>query len=113
MVVAQSCPTVCDPMGCSLSGFSVHGILQARILEWAAIPSPVDLPDPGIEPGSPAALQADSLLTEPSGKSGGHVPTFLLDICPGVEWLAHECLYLAATQFSRVVVPIFALPSAV
>ena len=108
-LVAQSCPTLCDSPPAS----SVHGILQARILEWAAIPSPVDLPDPGIEPGSPAALQTDSLLTEPSGKSGGHVPTFLLDICPGVEWLAHECLYLAATQFSRVAVPIFAFPSAV
>ena len=108
-LVAQSCPTLCDSPPAS----SVHGILQARILEWAAIPSPVDLPDPGIEPGSPAALQADSLLTEPPGKSGGHVLMFLLDICPGVEWLAHECLYLAATQFSRVAVPIFAFPSAV
>ena len=35
--VAQSCPTLCDPMDCSLSGSSVHGILQARILEWVAI----------------------------------------------------------------------------
>ena len=36
--VAQSRPTLCDPMDCSLSGSSVHGILQARILEWVAIP---------------------------------------------------------------------------
>ena len=35
--VAQSCPTLCDPMDCSLSGFSVHGIFQARILEWVTI----------------------------------------------------------------------------
>ena len=35
--VAQSCPTLCDPMDCSLPGFSVHGIFQARILEWVAI----------------------------------------------------------------------------
>ena len=35
--VAQSCPTLCDPMDCSLPGSSVHGISQARILEWAAI----------------------------------------------------------------------------
>ena len=35
--VAQSCPTLCDPMDCSLPGSSLHGILQARILEWAAI----------------------------------------------------------------------------
>ena len=33
----QSCPTLCDPMDCSPPGFSVHGILQARTLEWAAI----------------------------------------------------------------------------
>ena len=50
--VAQSCPTLCDPMDCSLPGSSVHGIFQARILEWVAIPSPGDLPDPGIEPWS-------------------------------------------------------------
>ena len=35
--VAQSCPTLCDPMDCSLPGFSFHGIFQARILEWVAI----------------------------------------------------------------------------
>ena len=35
--VTQSCPTLCDPVDCSLPGFSVHGILQARILEWVAI----------------------------------------------------------------------------
>ena len=39
VLVTQSCPTLCDPMDCSLPGFSVHGILQARILEWIAIPS--------------------------------------------------------------------------
>ena len=52
-------------MICSLPGSSVHGILQARILEW--VPSLGDLPDSGIKPGSPA-LQADSLPTEPPGK---------------------------------------------
>ena len=35
--VAQSCPTLCDPMDCSLSGSSVHGIFQARVLEWIAM----------------------------------------------------------------------------
>ena len=35
--LAQSCPTLCDPMDCSLAGSSVHGIFQARILEWVAI----------------------------------------------------------------------------
>ena len=38
VLVAQSCPSLCNPMDCSLPGFSVHGILQARILEWVAIP---------------------------------------------------------------------------
>ena len=37
VLVAQSCPTLCNPMDCSPPGSSVHGILQARILEWAAI----------------------------------------------------------------------------
>ena len=37
-LVAQLYPTLCDPVDCSLPGSSVHGILQARILEWAAIP---------------------------------------------------------------------------
>ena len=35
--VAQSCPTPSDPMDCSLSGSSIHGICQARVLEWGAI----------------------------------------------------------------------------
>ena len=37
--VAQFCPTLCDPMDCSPPGSSVHGILQARIMEWVAMPS--------------------------------------------------------------------------
>ena len=52
----------------SLPGSSVHGILQAGILEWVAISSPGDLSDPGIEPTSPV-LQADSLPTELRVKS--------------------------------------------
>ena len=51
----------------SLPGSSIHGILQARTLEWVAIPSPRDLPNPGIEPGSPT-LEADALTSEPPGK---------------------------------------------
>ena len=38
VLVAQSCLTLCNPMGCSWPGFSVHGISQARILKWVAIP---------------------------------------------------------------------------
>ena len=64
--VAQSSWTVCDPMRCSPPGSSVHGILQARILEWVAIPFSRGSPNPGVKPGSPA-LQADSLPSEPQG----------------------------------------------
>ena len=68
MLVTQLCPTLCDPMDCSLPDSSVHGTLQARILEWVAIFSPGHLPDPRIEPRSPE-LEADSLQTEPPGKT--------------------------------------------
>ena len=60
--VAQSCLTLCDPLD-----YKVHAILQTRILEWLAFPSPRDLPNPGIEPMFPA-LQADSLPAELQGK---------------------------------------------
>ena len=56
-------------------GSTVHGILQAGILEWLPCPPPGDLPDPGIEPGSPV-LQADSLLTEPSPYPEMHMNFF-------------------------------------
>ena len=48
----HSCPTLCNPMGCSLPGSSVHGILQARILEWVAMPSSRGSSQPRIEPKS-------------------------------------------------------------
>ena len=65
-LVIQSCPTLCDPIDCSLPGSSVHGILQARILEWAAMSSSRGLCNTGIEPMSPT-LQVDSLPSEPPG----------------------------------------------
>ena len=68
MLGAQSYLTLGNPMDCSPSGSSIHGVLQARILEWVAIPFSRDLPDPGIELRSPV-LQADSLVSEPPGKS--------------------------------------------
>ena len=52
--VAQLCPTLCNLMDCSPPGSSVYGVLQARILEWVAIPFSSDLPNLGIEPRSPA-----------------------------------------------------------
>ena len=59
---AQSCPTLCDP-----TDYTVHGTLQARILEWVAFPFSRGSSQPRIELRSPA-LQADSLPAEPPGK---------------------------------------------
>ena len=72
VLVIQSCLTLCISTDCSLSGSSVHEILQARTLEYQ-LPfySPGDIPGPGIKALfllSPA-FQADSLPTEPSGKN--------------------------------------------
>ena len=73
VLVAQSCPTLCDPMDCSPPGSSVHEIFQARILEWVASSfsressQTRDLSNLGIELGSPV-IQADSLPTELQGK---------------------------------------------
>ena len=50
VLAAQWCPTLCDPMDCSLPSSSVHGILQERILEQLPCPPPGDLPEPGMEP---------------------------------------------------------------
>ena len=65
--VSQSVLTLCNPMDYSLPGSPVHGIFQARILESLPFPFSGDLPNPGMEPGSPA-LWADSLPFEPPGK---------------------------------------------
>ena len=65
-----SCPALCDPVDCSPPGFSVHVILRAEYWSGLLFPSSGHLPDPGIEPGSPA-LQAESLPTEPGGN--GHL----------------------------------------
>ena len=61
VLVAQSCPTPCDPLECCPPGSFVHGIFQARILEWVSMSFPGYLPDPGIKPRSPA-LQANSFI---------------------------------------------------
>ena len=66
VLVAQSCLTLCDPMNCSLPGFPVRGILQARILEWTAIPFSRGSSPPR-DQTLVSSLQADSLPFELQG----------------------------------------------
>ena len=85
---SESCSVVSDslqPMGCI-----VHEILQARILEWVAVPFSRDLPNPGVKPRSPT-LQVDSLPDEPPGKpknTGVGNLSLLQWIVPTQEWNA-------------------------
>ena len=93
----QSCPTLCDPIDGSPPRSPVPGILQARILAWKVgcglpFPSPGDLPDPAIEPGSPA-LRVDSLPFEPSGKPEGSGMALKLSDCN--PWNLHMLPYSA------------------
>ena len=74
--VTQSCPTLCDPVDCSLPSSSIHGILQARILEWVAIScSRGVFPTQGSNPGF-HALKADTLTSEPPVKP--RIPQFFI-----------------------------------
>ena len=68
VLVTQSCPTLCDPMVCGPPGSSVHGSLQAEVLEWVAIPCSRGSSQPRDQSWSPA-LWVDSLPSEPPGKS--------------------------------------------
>ena len=85
------CLTLCDPMDRSPPDSSDHGILQTRILEWVAIPFLRDLPNPGIEPESPA-LQADALPSELPGKPVKSVSTLLHNL-----WLSFA-FYMQSTS---------------
>ena len=90
--VALSCPTLRDPMVFSLPGSSVHGIFQARVLEWGAIalegmpfPTPGDLPNPGIEPTSPElrmdSLSLSHLLAYAMHHNNVLISCFNIDLC--------------------------------
>ena len=81
-LVAKSCPTLCNPMDCSQQGSSVQGISKTRMLE--PFPSPGDLPDPGMEPTSPASA-GTFFIAEPPAKPG----TFQQRL-EGCESMSHE-----------------------
>ena len=68
VLVPQSRLTLCNPMDCGPPGSSVCGILQARILEWVAIPFSRDLPNLGVKPRSPSLWAPNSLQSKPPGK---------------------------------------------
>ena len=68
VLATQSCPTLCDPMDYSPQG-SVHGILQARKLEWVAIPFSRGSSQPRDQIQDSLHWQADSLPSEPPGKT--------------------------------------------
>ena len=91
----------------------VHGILQAGILEWVTYPSPEDLPDPGIELGSPA-LQANSLPAELPGKSqnykfsGGRL--HLLYCQPAPREVSGICMCVLVIQSCCFVTPMDCSP---
>ena len=83
--VDQLNPTLWDSMDYSPPGFSLHGIPQARILEWVAISSPEDLPNPGTELESlvSPALAGGFFTTEPPGnmaESEDELRTFLMKV---------------------------------
>ena len=90
MKVTQPYLTLCHPMTCSPPGFYVHRVLQARISEWVAIPSPGELLDPGTEPAAAAAksLQSCPTLCDPRHGSppGSPVPRTLQ--ARTLEWVA-------------------------
>ena len=111
-LVALSCPTPCDPMDCSPPGSSVHGSLQARTLEWVAMPSSRASSKPGIEPRSPP-LQADSLLSYLPGKPK-NTGVGSLSLCHGIfptqesNWGLQHCrwiLYQLSYQGSPLLIP--------
>ena len=81
-LVTKSCPTLCDPTDYCPPGSSVHGILQARLLQWVKpVLSLGNLPDPEIKARSPT-LQTNSLSSELPGK-----PRVAVDLClniPGI-----------------------------
>ena len=114
--VAQLCLTFCDPMDCT-----VQGILQARILEWAAVPFSRGSSNPGIESRCPT-LQVDSLPAEPQGKTripivariliGIHVSTapsvtlfFLSKVFSQAESDFHDYCINSFCQFSDTSLP--------
>ena len=110
----QLCPTLCDPMNCSPPGSSVHGILQARILEWVVMPSSGGIsPILNFQPGSPA-LQVDSLLLSDQGSpthTHTHTHTHTEDCCFEQNFFGDEKEFkvMAVTPWLQALVSVWLL----
>ena len=85
-LVAKSCLTLFDPMDCSLPGSSVHGIFQARVLEWVAISFSREGIFPLIQGSNPCLLpwQADSLPLRPQASSSNDQFSSVAQSCPTI-----------------------------
>ena len=100
---SRLCPALCDPMDCSPSGSSVHGIFQA--IPWNGsglpFPSPVNLLDPGMEPTS-AALIGGFFTTLPPGKLSHalNLPQLTTDSC--LEWLLPSLIWQTPIHTSKL-----------
>ena len=101
----QSCPTLCGPMDCSLPGFSVHGILQTRILKWVGIP---------FSRGS-SWLRVRTWVSCPAGRFSFRVflsrPCRWPSWCPQLSYRHPSCLPLRKTQLLDAAFYQISLPS--
>ena len=82
VLVAQLCPTVCDPMDCSLPGSSLHGILRARVLEWVAIAFSA------AAAAAAKSLQSSPTLCDPRDGSPPGSPVHGILQARTLEWVA-------------------------
>ena len=99
MSITQTCLTLCDPMNCSPPSSCVHGILQARTLEWVALSFSRGSSQPRDQPGSPA-LQTDFLLSEPPRKPQVPIKSeYIRDAWNICLWLISSTLYLSSWSF--------------
>ena len=84
-IVTRSCLALCDPMGYSPPASSVHGTLQARILEWVALFPPGDLPDPGVAGGlfatEPRGSPVQTLNSDEYDRAGTNSGTARIGSC--------------------------------
>ena len=99
VLVAQSCPTLHDPTDCSPPGSSVHRILQARIPEWIAVPSPGDLSDLAlqeVEPMDPSSPPDEYTVL------GLRIPLHRASATLLSDWPSHKVLSLVSSVLRKL-----------